>query len=83
MVIDYQSPARAFVGTDPDTELASERLARQIMLFDINARQRAERAKSGRMTLWLAIGTLVPFLAVAAIAGPGNWKETRISNVQP
>jgi hypothetical protein len=52
-------------------------------LADINARQRAERARSGRMMRWLAIGALVPFLAVAAIAGPGNWKETRIANVQP
>lgn len=50
-------------------------------LADINARQQAQRAQHRRMTLWLAIGTLVPFLAVVAIAAPSNWKETRVANV--
>jgi hypothetical protein len=49
-------------------------------LADINARQRDERARSGRMTVWLAIAALVPFLAVAAIAGAQTWPNTRIAH---
>jgi hypothetical protein len=49
-------------------------------LADINARQRDERARSGRMMRWLAIGALVPFLAVAAIAGAQTWTNTRIAH---
>jgi hypothetical protein len=36
--------------------------------------------KSSRLTLLLAIGVLIPFLAVAAVAGAQTWPNTRIEH---
>jgi hypothetical protein len=82
-MLDYQSPARAFVDAPAETEFASERLARQIRLYDINARHRAERARSGR---WVNVGiaTLLAAILIGLITPQAveNWHNVKAENVQ-
>lgn len=89
-MLDYQSPAHAFAPPLPGyAEMHSERMARQIRLFEINAKERSERAKAGRLTLFAVLGVLVGLFlagyAGAALTAQGyeNITNWRIAHVQP